>query len=283
MITHPWSRGWPAPAKLNLYLHVTGVRADGMHWIQTQFQLLDLCDYLDFQVRADGLIRLLRAGPDTDTNLVVRAAALLQQVSACPLGANVVLQKHIPAGGGLGGGSSDAATTLVALDQLWGLNLGTTRLGHVAAGLGCDVPLFLHGQSARAEGTGEILSPCKSIMQDFLVLDPGITVSTAEVYAQPELTRDTPRAKISQLAYPQGHNDCEAVTCSLYPQIGQALEWLRERADGRMTGTGGCLYAAFDSATRAEEVQRAVPPPWQALTARGITDSPLLERLQQAR
>lgn len=276
-----WSRGWPAPAKLNLFLHITGVREDGMHWIQTQYQLLDFCDYLDFRVREDGLIHLLPAEDDTNDNLIVCAAALLQQVSNCALGTDIVLQKRIPIGGGLGGGSSDAATTLVALNRLWGLNLGRERLGRIATGLGSDVPLFIHGRSARAEGIGEVLGADTSVAQDFLVIDPAVAVATAEIYGHPELTRNTPRGKISQLAYPQGHNDCEAVTCQIYPEVNSALRWLRERADGRMTGTGGCVYAAFESATQARQVESDVSPPWQTFTARGRATSPLLERLQE--
>ena len=278
-VARVWSRAWPAPAKLNLFLHVTGLRADGMHWIQTQFQLLDHCDYLDFRVRDDGWIRLLPERHDSGDDLVVRAAALLQRVCACPLGADIALRKRIPTGGGLGGGSSDAATVLMALDRLWGLSLGAERLGPLAAALGSDVPLFIHGHSARAEGTGELLHPCESIARHFLVLDPGTAVSTATVYGQPELRRDTPRADLGQLAYPEGRNDCTAVTCRLYPEVGRALAWLRERADGRMTGTGGCLYAAFDTESQARQLQREVPAPWQAEVARGIAASPLLERL----
>lgn len=252
-----------------------------MHWIQTQYQLLDFCDYLDFRVREDGLIRLRPAEVDTRSNLVVCAAALLQQVGNCALGADIVLQKRIPISGGLGGGSSDAATTLTALNRLWGLNLGREQLGRIATGLGSDVPLFVHGRSARAEGIGEVLSADTNVAQDFLVIDPAVAVSTAEIYGHPELTRNTPRGKISRLAYPQGHNDCEAVTCRIYPEVNKALGWLRERAAGRMTGTGGCVYAAFDTATQATQARSEVPAPWRAFTAQGRATSPLLERLQE--
>ncbi len=275
---HSWSRAWPAPAKLNLYLHITGVREDGMHWLQTRFQLIELCDQLDFRIRSDGLIRLL---PEHCTcNLVVRAAALLQQLGNCPLGADILLHKRIPTGGGLGGGSSDAATTLSALNQLWGLALETEQLLHIAAGLGSDVPLFVHGHTACAEGTGERLSPCPSLALPFLVLDPGVTVSTAHIYNAADLTRDTPRTKMHTLDYPAGHNDCEPVTCRLYPEVGRALAWLRTHAEGRMTGSGGCLYAAFASADQSAQLCQRVPPPWRAVLARGIASSPLLQRLQ---
>lgn len=275
---------WPAPAKLNLFLHVTGRRADGFHTLQTVFQLLELCDELWIEPTADGGISR-PGGPDwiaPEQDLAVRAARLLQVESGTGLGAEIRISKRIPAGGGLGGGSSDAATVLVALNRLWGLDWPARRLAELGLRLGADVPVFVHGRSAWAEGVGEILTPVATPPAWYLVVCPGCAVSTAAVFADPELTRDSPETTISGFLSAGGRNDCEPVVRRRHPSVAAALDWLgrqREARSARLTGTGGCVFSAFDSEAAARALLAGLPKGCTGFVARGLTHSPLLARL----
>ena len=268
---------WPPPAKLNLFLHSTGRRADGYHELQTVFQFLDLADRLYFGTRADGEIRRFGgpAGVAAADDLCVRAARLLQAHAGISQGIDIYNEKILPAGGGLGGGSSDAATTLWVLNRLWGLGLDTGELAGLGLQLGADVPVFLHGRSSWAEGVGEILTPVELPEPWFLVLDPNVSVSTVAVFSDTELTRDTPRMTIRDLLSGDGRNDCEAVVRRRYPEVAAALDWLNSQSPARLTGTGACVFAAFDAETQAREIAVRVPSRWNAFVARGLNRSPL--------
>ncbi len=276
---------WPAPAKLNLFLHVTGRRADGYHDLQTLFQFLDYGDRLGFEPEAAGVIRRLagnEAVPAAD-DLVLRAAQALAQAAGCHQGVAIRIDKRLPAGGGLGGGSSDAATTLVALNHLWGLGMSARDLADIGLGLGADVPVFVHGQAAWAEGVGERLTPVEGLDEPcYLVVQPALNVSTAEIFSDPGLTRDTPRITIADFLSGEGRNDLEPVVVRRHPGVGAALAWLSRHAPARVTGSGACVFAPFADAARARAVLRALPPPWTGFVARGCNRSPLLARLEQA-
>jgi 4-diphosphocytidyl-2-C-methyl-D-erythritol kinase len=277
------SQAWPAPAKLNLFLHVTGRRADGYHSLQTAFQLLDYCDEILVEPTQDGVIRRLAGAPGIDPgeDLVVRAAERLQAASGCARGARISVHKRIPLGGGLGGGSSDAATVLVALNQLWQLGWTTERLAALGLALGADVPLFVHGRSAWAEGIGERLTPISLPPAWYLVICPDCAVSTAAVFADPELTRNSAETTISGFLSAGGRNDCAHVVRLRYPAVAAALRWLTARSGGRparLTGTGGCVFAAFASAAEAQARLEGLPQRWTGFVARGLAESPLLAR-----
>jgi 4-diphosphocytidyl-2-C-methyl-D-erythritol kinase len=272
---------WPAPAKLNLLLHVTGQRADGYHELQTLFQFLTFGDWLYFDLRADGEVRLAGepAGVPAAADLCVRAAIMLQATTGTTAGVTIYNDKRLPPGGGLGGGSSDAATTLAVLNRLWGLDLPREELAALGLGLGADVPVFVHGQAAWAEGVGEILTPVTLPEPWFLVVNPQVSVSTADIFSDPGLTRGTPRTKIPDLLAGAGNNDCEAVVRHRYPEVAAALDWLSSHAPARMTGTGGCVFAAFESEADASVVAGRVPVNWISFVARGVNLSPLRQAL----
>jgi 4-diphosphocytidyl-2-C-methyl-D-erythritol kinase len=275
------AQGWPAPAKLNLFLHITGRRPDGYHLLQTVFQFLDYGDILYFEVRSDG--RVQRAGeiagiaPQED--LTVRAACLLQQAGGTPLGVDIHIDKRLPLGGGLGGGSSDAATTLVALNRLWGLDLPTEKLAELALKLGADVPVFVHGRSAWAEGVGETLTFIDLTEPWFLVIIPPCHVPTAEIFAAPELTRNARSLKIPAFLDGQGINVCEEVVRRRYPDVDNALNWLSQYSQARMSGTGACVFAPFTCEEEARRVLQQLPTAWHGFVAKGLNRSPLLQRL----
>ncbi|MGH8218973.1 MAG: 4-(cytidine 5'-diphospho)-2-C-methyl-D-erythritol kinase [Steroidobacteraceae bacterium] len=273
---------WPAPAKLNLLLHVTARRSDGFHDLQTLFQLIDLADTIGITVREDGVIER-RGGPGCvapEEDLTVRAARALKAASGTPLGATLRVVKRIPMGGGLGGGSSDAATTLLALDRLWGCGLGIERLAELGLALGSDVPLFVRGTSAWAQGRGEQLVPVELPAAHYVIVHPGVAVPTARVFQAPELTRNTPLITIRAFFESGGRNDCEPVVRALYPEVANALDWLAHRAPARLTGTGSCIFARCASAAEAERIAARVPDTWRGFVARGLNVSPLRERLQ---
>ncbi len=274
---------WPAPAKLNLFLHVLGRRDDGYHRLQTVFQFVDYGDNIDFVVRDDGLIRRagLVADVPEDQDLTIRAARLLQAASGSPHGVDIALAKRLPKGGGLGGGSSDAATALVALNQLWGLGISASELAALALELGADVPVFVAGHAAWAEGVGEQLTPVTLPQPWFLVLCPAVTVSTAEVFSASELTRNSRPITISDFLAGRARNDCEPLVRQRYPPVDEALKWLSGYGHARMTGTGACVFAAFDTAAEAQNARRALPAGCEAFVARGCNRSPLLDRLQE--
>lgn len=265
----------PAPAKLNLFLHVTGRREDGYHTLQTVFALLDHGDTLHFAPAPTLSLRVDGDAPVGDDNLVLRAARALQEYSGRRDGAALTLVKRLPAGGGVGGGSSNAATALLGLDHLWGLGLDLDQLAAIALDLGADVPVFVRGRSAWGEGVGERLQPVALEPRWYLVLFPGCAVHTGKVFADPELTRNTPRITMAAFRAGLARNDCEPVVRRLYPEVGQALDWLGQHAPARLTGTGGCVFAAFTEEASARAVLAQVPARWQAFVARGVDISPL--------
>jgi len=277
------SRQWPAPAKLNLILHITGQRQDGYHLLQTVFQFIDFSDFLDFDLRDDAVISRQSdwQGVAEADDLIIRAAKALQQASACRLGADINLQKRLPVGGGLGGGSSDAATTLVALNHLWGLELSVDQLAEIGLKLGADVPVFVRGNAAWAEGVGEQLTAIEPEESWYLVLRPDCNVSTEEIFNSADLTRNTPAIRIRDFLEDGGHNDCESVVRNLYPQVADALDCLDQFAVARMTGTGACIFAGFDKQQQAESVYEKLPQGWEGFVAKGLNNSPLQIRLER--
>ena len=280
------SGGWPAPAKLNLFLRVTGRRADGYHELQTAYQLLDLSDTLEFIATDDGIISR-DSGAATvaaEDDLAVRAAQALRAAAGSPaLGVRIAVRKRIPIGGGLGGGSSDAATTLVALDRLWRLNFGVERLADLGLALGADVPLFVRGHSAWATGIGEQLEPIKLPASWYAIVWPGVAVSTREVFQAPELTRNSPVVKLSDFLGWQDsgqvpRNDLTAAVIARYPAVRRALEWLSARGVARLTGSGACVFMAAATQAVAQAAVSGLPGDWQGFVARGLDDSPLIAR-----
>jgi 4-diphosphocytidyl-2-C-methyl-D-erythritol kinase len=277
---------WPAPAKLNLFLHILGRRPDGYHELQTCFQFIDLCDEIRIEVRADGLIR--RAveipGLPAESDLCIRAAKALQSASGATLGADISLTKKIPVGGGLGGGSSDAATCLIALNHLWGVHWPREKLAAIGLNLGADVPVFVHGRAAWAEGVGERLTPLYPPLApteaNYLILKPNVFVSTAAVFQDPELTRNSAPITIHGFLASGGRNDCLGVVRRRYPEVAHALDWLSVFGSARLTGTGACVFLACENEDLAQEIMRKVPPEFEGFLARGLNDSPLLEGLR---
>ena len=273
------SRAWPAPAKLNLFLHITGRRPDGYHNLQTVFQLIDLCDDIHIGVRPDGRIER-GAGPEgvsPESDLVVRAARALQEATGCRLGADIAVTKRIPMGGGLGGGSSDAATVLLALNHLWGCELPVDDLAAIGVKLGADVPVFVRGTSAWAEGRGEVLTPLQLPERWYVVIHPGVHVPTAALFQAPELTRNTPVITMRGLSQTGGRNDFEPVARARYPEVAQALDWLdQQRAPARLTGSGACIFAPCVDEDEAVQIVARVPPQWRGFAVRGLDASPVL-------
>ena len=274
----------PAPAKLNLMLHILGRRADGYHLLQTLFQFLDHGDELGFSRRDDGKIVLHTEVPGVphDSNLIVRAARRLQEVAGTQLGADIWLDKRLPMGGGIGGGSSDAATTLLGLDHLWQTQLGEDRLAKLGLELGADVPVFVRGRAAFAEGVGEQLQPVELPEPWFLVAAPQVSISTAEVFADPELTRDTPAITVRSLPEGGGRNDCQPVVEKRYAEVRNALKTLNKFVDAKMTGTGACVFGSFPNQADADKVSRQLPDTLPSFIARGCNRSPLHRKLETA-
>jgi len=279
------SADWPAPAKLNLFLHVLGRRVDGYHDLQTVYQLIDLADLLCFEIRDDGRIRRVSGPTDipAESDLAVRAARQLQAASGTRIGADIRLMKRIPVHGGLGGGSSDAATALVALNEVWGLGWDADRLALLGRELGADVPLFVHGRSAWAAGTGDQLAPVVLPERHFAIVFPGLGVSTAEIFQAPELTRNSPKTTIRAFLKAGGRNDCAPVAMRRYPEVARAMAWLGQRGDARLTGTGSCVFADFPDRAHAEAALADLPRGWSAYVARGLDRSPLQQRLAAER
>ena len=273
---------WPAPAKLNLFLHIVGRRPDGYHLLQTVFQFLDVGDVIGLTVRNDGLIRRVTslAGVGQDSDLTVRAARCLQAAAGTSLGADIAVEKRLPMGAGLGGGSSDAATVLVALNHLWGLEFTEDRLAELGLTLGADVPVFVRGRAAWAEGVGEQLTPVNLSEPWYVVLVPPCHVSTAEIFGAPELTRNAPPLTIAAFLSGSGSNLCEAVVRRRYPGVGEALDWLNEHAPARMSGTGAAVFAPCVDAAAARRIAGLAPGAWRAFVAKGRNRSPLHDVLR---
>jgi len=271
-----------SPAKLNLMLHITGRRDDGYHLLQTVYQFIDLCDQMEFHLTLDGSIQ--RNNSNTPVveadDLTIQAARLLQKQYRVGMGAQISVDKRIPIGGGLGGGSSNAATTLLALNQLWGLNLGLTELAAIGLKLGADVPVFVMGEAAWASGIGEQLSPIELSEPWYLVIHPGVRVSTAKIFEAEELTRDCEAITIRAFLSGSSSNVCENVACKLYPEIQQAIDWLNQFGNARMTGTGGCVFAAFDSLEQAEGVKSRAPEHWETFVAKAMNKNPVLTQCE---
>ncbi|MCH1929322.1 4-(cytidine 5'-diphospho)-2-C-methyl-D-erythritol kinase [Shewanella sp. A25] len=277
------SRNWPAPAKLNLFLHINGRRADGYHELQTLFQFIDCCDKLDFRVTdtPELILHSDMSGVVADSdNLILRAAKSLQQYTGYKGGAEIWLDKRLPMGGGLGGGSSDAATTLVALNQLWNTKVNTEELATLGLKLGADIPVFIHGFAAFAEGVGEHLHKVTPNEPWYLVIAPDAHVSTASVFQDPQLPRNTPKLAIDTLMSQAWENDCQNLVVAQYPQVAKALGWLLEYAPSRMTGTGACVFGEFSSQQQALAALAKLPSDMQGFVAKGMNISPLITRTQ---
>lgn len=266
-----------APAKLNLFLHVVGCRSDGYHLLQTAFRLLDLCDWITVAPSADGAIRLETdlPGVPSEQNLVVRAARALRSASGVRTGAVIRLEKHIPMGAGLGGGSSDAATTLIALDRVWRTGLSAADLATLALTLGADVPFFLFGRNAFGEGVGDALTAVDLAPAWYVILTPQVAVSTAEIFAAPELTRNAKPIKITAFFKGFGRNDLEPVVCARYPEVAKHLAWLRGFGDARMSGSGSSVFAEFASEAEARAVVARIPEGMRGFAVRGLDRHPL--------
>jgi 4-diphosphocytidyl-2-C-methyl-D-erythritol kinase len=278
-----WSR-WPAPAKLNLFLQIIGRRADGYHLLQTVFQLLDWGDTVWLRRRPDGAVSRLAGPPGVvpEQDLAVRAARLLQQATGCALGVEISVDKQIPLGGGFGGGSSDAATVLRALDCLWGTGLGPVRLAELGLQLGADVPLFVHGHSAWAEGVGERLSPIALPPRWYLLLDPGVAVPTASLFQAPDLTRNAAPVRMADFDFERAvGNVFEPVLRRQAPLVDAALTALSRFGPARLTGSGSGCFVAFASRADAQRAADRLRERWRVRVARGLDESPLLQRLRE--
>lgn len=273
---------YPAPAKLNLLLRVTGRRPDGYHLLQTVFRFIDFGDRLTFEVRADGAVarRNALAGIAADDDLTVRAARLLQKAGGVRHGADITVDKRLPVGGGLGGGSSDAATTLIVLNRLWGLGFTRVRLQQIALELGADVPVFVFGQSALGAGVGEKLTPLSLPPAWYVVLVPAVAVGTAEIFQHPDLIRDSIPTKIPPFSDALGINDLEPVVCRLYPEVARHLAWLKQFGHARVTGSGACVFAEFANRDEAQSVVNRLPENMRGIVAQGLAHHPLQEMLE---
>ncbi|AYD43879.1 4-diphosphocytidyl-2-C-methyl-D-erythritol kinase [Yersinia kristensenii] len=279
-MTHTNQHIWPSPAKLNLFLYITGRRADGYHQLQTLFQFLDYGDELTIVPRDDEQIRLLTPipGVENEQNLIIRAARLLQKypsAAAVSRGADISIDKRLPMGGGLGGGSSNAATVLVALNTLWECGLSDEELAALGLQLGADVPVFVHGHAAFAEGIGEKLHPAEPVEKWYLVVHPGVSIPTPIIFSDPELKRNTPVRPLAALLSAPYANDCEPIARKRFREVEQVLSWLLEYAPSRLTGTGACVFAEFDTESSARQVLSIAPEWLHGFVARGVNVSPL--------
>ena len=272
----------PSPAKLNLFLHILDRREDGYHNLQTLFQLLDYGDQLSFSANKQSEINItsnIEAVAPRD-NLVFKAATALQQATDCKWGCDIELDKKLPMGAGLGGGSSNAATTLVGLNSLWQCNLSLDQLAEIGGELGADIPVFVKGFSAFAEGIGDKLTPISLDEFCYLVVTPKIRVSTEQIFCHSELTRNASAIKIRALSKELYRNDCQSVVETLYPEVKQVLDWLQQHGNPLMTGTGASVYCRFDNQEEAKQVQQTVPNSWNSFVAMGVNRSPLHQQLE---
>ncbi|MEY8246762.1 MAG: 4-(cytidine 5'-diphospho)-2-C-methyl-D-erythritol kinase [Bermanella sp.] len=268
----------PSPAKLNLFLHITGQRADGYHELQSIFQFIDFCDQISFSPLDNGEIQITPniPGLPLEENLIYKAARLLQQKTGCTQGVCIQLDKILPMGGGLGGGSSNAATTLVGLNHLWQTGLGTKALAELGLTLGADVPIFVHGKAAWAEGVGDIITPMEDLAENWFVLVvPDCHVNTKEVFSHKDLTRSTQRCKMSAALRGTGRNDCESVVTKLHKKVANSLNLLHNFGQARMTGTGSCVFLEASSEHHAKHVLAKLPADYTAFAVKGLNHSPL--------
>ncbi|STO58177.1 4-diphosphocytidyl-2-C-methyl-D-erythritol kinase [Grimontia hollisae] len=273
---------WPAPAKLNLFLYITGRRDNGYHDLQTLFQFLDYGDTLTITPNDSGDITLSPdiGGISVEENLIYRAAMAIKAKTGCPLGAHIHVEKVLPMGGGLGGGSSNAATTLVALNHLWQTQLSIDELADMGLALGADVPVFVRGTTAFAEGIGELLQPTEAEEKWYLVAKPDVSIATAKIFGHPDLTRNTPKRTLNALLSTKYENDCEKIVRELFPEVDKALSWLLEYAPSRLTGTGACVFAEFEDEQDARSTFNKLPDWLTGFVARGVNTSPLLSTLK---
>jgi len=277
-----WAEKWPAPAKLNLMLRITGQRSDGYHLLQTVFQFIELCDWITFHPVDDGRVSLQKpipGVPEAD-DLIIRAAKLLKAETGCEQGVRIEVEKNLPMGGGLGGGSSDAATTLVVLNALWGLQLSMEKLMELGLTLGADVPVFVCGYSSWAEGVGEKLERIDIPEQWFVVIKPNCHVDTKEVFLSKDLTRNSKSIRIADFIAGQHQNDCLGVVRERYQSVKDALVDLSEFSEARLTGTGACVFAQFDSEEAAVSAYRSLQKKWQVYLVKGVNESPLFSKLK---
>jgi len=272
---------WPSPAKLNLFLYITGRRDNGYHELQTLFQFVDFGDDLTIQANESSQITITPEipGVSTEDNLIWKAATALQKYASCSFGAEIKLKKVLPMGGGIGGGSSNAATVLVALNFLWRLNLSDDQLAEIGLKLGADVPVFVRGYSAFAEGVGEQLHPANPDEKWYLVVKPQVSIATADIFTHPKLTRNTPKRALTTLLEQEYVNDCEKIVRMLYPEVDKQLSWLLQYAPSRLTGTGSCVFAEFSSKLEADSILEKLPDTVSAFVAKGRNVSPLKETL----
>jgi 4-diphosphocytidyl-2-C-methyl-D-erythritol kinase len=277
---------WPSPAKLNLFLHINGRYPNGYHQLQSLFQILDYGDELAFETNSSDKITLADpiAGVENEDNLIVKAALLLKknlpENLSNNLGCTIYLKKRLPMGGGIGGGSSNAATTMLALNKLWGCHLSEDKLAALGLSLGADVPIFIHGKTAFAEGVGEKLQQVNLPEKNYLVLFPNSHVSTAEIFSLPNLPRNTAKIEFSDYSFANTHNDCQKLVCERYPNVAKALHWLLEYAPSRMTGTGACVFAVFEHHQEALDVQALLPEGSKSFVAKGVNTSLLHSQIQ---
>lgn len=282
--TRNWDNDWPAPAKLNLFLHIVGRRDDGYHLLQTVFRFIDLADTLHFSPRDDGEIILATPTPGVapEQDLTVRAAHLLRQASGYAGGVTIRLEKRLPMGGGLGGGSSDAATVLLALNHLWQTGLSREQLETLGLALGADVPVFIHGRNTFAEGIGERFTDIDLPAQAYVLVQPAVHVPTAAIFGAPELCRDTPRIVAGQWQAGQGHNDLQSVACGRFPEVASALDWLSAHLPGAMmTGSGACIFAPVNDQDSARQLISTLPEGMRGWLVNGLEKHPLANIFQK--
>jgi len=276
---------WPSPAKLNLFLHITGRLDNGYHALQTVFQMLDFGDRIGVEINGTGQITLAESipGVSDDDNLVIKAAKQLQAHTKCVYGARIHIDKKLPMGGGVGGGSSNAATTLCALNALWKTRVSPKDLIGIGQRLGADVPVFIHGTTTFAEGTGDKFSAITTPDNFYLVAHPNEHVSTPAIFSAPDLPRNTAAIKAQEYTFDTTHNDCQEIVCKRHPEVAKLLQWLLQFAPSRMTGTGACVFSLFSDRGSAEKVLSQLPSQWSGFVAKGVHTSPLLKQLKQYR
>ncbi|WP_063344082.1 4-(cytidine 5'-diphospho)-2-C-methyl-D-erythritol kinase [Vibrio jasicida] len=278
-----FSTRWPSPAKLNLFLYINGRTENGYHELQTLFQFVDHGDELSIQANGSGEITISPEieGVPLKDNLIWKAATALQRYANCSYGAHIDLHKILPMGGGIGGGSSNAATTLVALNYLWQTNLNDGELAEIGLALGADVPVFVRGFAAFAEGVGEKLSPAHPDEKWYLVVRPNVSIATVDIFTHPDLTRNTPKRDLETLLNTPSVNDCEKIVRMLYPEVDKQLSWLLQYAPSRLTGTGSCVFAEFSSKAEAKAILAQLSDNVSAFVAQGRNISPLKETLAE--